>query len=179
MSWCYPGGLQILTGHQLMVKLSTWCHLDKRGPKTALSTMSLIKNSPTCPGLQYIHLLEFLGSRSKSSPDILHQLLDVDLFIVERLLNSRSGGDPVVNPGMSGRFPRCGHFSRSLHYVEKERGPSLTSLFLQFCPPLLTHCPPCPDIIQHGGDSDSATLAVSHLPPTPRPHNSIADRVLC
>ena len=39
--------------------------------------------------------------------------------------------------------------------------------------------PPCPDIIQHGGDSDSATLAVSHLPPTPRPHNSIADRVLC
>ena len=35
--------------------------------------------------------------------------------------------------------------------------------------------PPCPDIIQHGGDSDSATLAVSHLPPTPRPHNSIAD----
>ena len=139
MSWCYPGGLQILTGHQLMVKLSTWCHLDKRGPKTALSTMSLIKNSPTCPGLQYIHLLEFLGS--KSSPDFLHQLLDVDLYIVERLLNSRSGGDPVVNPGMSGRFPRCGHFSRSLHYVEKERGPSLTSLFLQFCPPLLTHCP--------------------------------------
>ena len=124
-------------------------------------------------------MLGFLGSRSKSSPDFLHQLLDVDLFIVERLLNSRSGGDPVVNPGMSGRFPRCGHFSRSLHYVEKERGPSLTSLFPQFCPPLPTHCPPCPDIIQHGGDSDSATLAVSHLPPTPRPHNSIADRVLC
>ena len=86
-------------------------------------------------------MLEFLGSRSKSSPDFLHQLLDVDLFIVERLLNSRSGGDPVVNPGMSGRFPRCGHFSRSLHYVEKERGSSLTSLFPQFCPPLPTHCP--------------------------------------
>ena len=119
-----------------MVKLSTWCHLDKRGPDSS------VNNQPDKEFQDFnTHLLGFLGSRSKSSPDFLHQLLDVDLFIVERLLNSRSGGDPVVNPGMSGRFPRCGHFSRSLHYVEKERGPSLTSLFPQFCPPLPTHCP--------------------------------------